>query len=526
MSQQHFDVLIVGAGLSGIGAGYHLQTQLPGRDVRDPRGARRHRRHLGPVPLSRHPLGLRHVHARLLVPAVDERRRRSPTAPSILEYIRETARELRHRPQHPLPASRDAARRGRRDDARWTVEVERGRTARPCASPATSSSCAAATTTTTRATRPSSPGVERFAGRIVHPQKWTEDIDYAGKRVVVIGSGATAVTLVPEMAKHGRARHDAAALADVHRLAARAGSHRELAARRSCPPQLAYGITRWKNVLLGMSFYRLCRRSPECAKKLILEGRAATSSGPTTTSRKHFTPALQPVGSAAVPRAGRRSVRGAQRRAARRSSPIRSRRSPRRASGCAPARSSTRTSSSPRPASICIVLGGMELDVDGSAVDLAKTLTYKGMMYSDVPNLALGVRLHERVVDAEVRSHLRVRVPAAEPHGRARLSGSARRGATIRRSTEKPLIDFTPATCSDRSTSSRSRERRRRGAASELRARHHGAEVRRRRGRRDGVLQSGATERAGCHRRRAVGVGFAAQSLSPPSQPPPKSREA
>ena len=77
---------------------------------------------------------------------------------------------------------------------------------------------------------PDFEGTERFAGQIVHPQHWPEDLDYAGKRVVVIGSGATAVTLVPAMAEQRRARHHAAALAELRRLAAGGGPDRRLAA--------------------------------------------------------------------------------------------------------------------------------------------------------------------------------------------------------------------------------------------------------------------------------------------------------
>ena len=71
MMPEHFDVLIVGAGLSGIGAAYHLQQNCPGKTYAILEGRDSHRRHLGSVPLSRHPLGLRHVHAGLFVPAVD-----------------------------------------------------------------------------------------------------------------------------------------------------------------------------------------------------------------------------------------------------------------------------------------------------------------------------------------------------------------------------------------------------------------------------------------------------------------------
>ena len=90
---EHFDVLIVGAGLSGIGAAYHLQRNCPGKTYAILEGRDAERGHLGSVPLSGDPLGLGHVHARLLFPSLDARPRRSPTAPSILEYVRETAAE-------------------------------------------------------------------------------------------------------------------------------------------------------------------------------------------------------------------------------------------------------------------------------------------------------------------------------------------------------------------------------------------------------------------------------------------------
>src|ERR1700744_4510539 len=112
---------------------------------------------------------------------------------------------------------------------------------------------------------PEFPGAKDFAGRIVHPQKWTDDVDYAGKRVVVIGSGATAVTLVPELAK------EAASVTMLQRsptyvVARPAEDAIANWLRERLPEKAVYGITRWKNVLLGMAFYQYCRRYPERAK--------------------------------------------------------------------------------------------------------------------------------------------------------------------------------------------------------------------------------------------------------------------
>ncbi len=216
---EHFDVLIVGAGLSGIGAGFHLQETCPGKtyailEARDAIG--------GTWDLFRYP-GIRSDSDMYTLGYAF---RPWPSAkaiadgPSILSYVRETADEYgidRHiRFHHRVVARRvverrralDRGRRAhrhRRDGSahlRLPLHVQRLLPLRRAA------------------TRRSSQGTERFRGRIVHPQYWTDDLDYAGKRVVVIGSGATAVTLVPAMAPRRGARDDAPALAELRRLAA------------------------------------------------------------------------------------------------------------------------------------------------------------------------------------------------------------------------------------------------------------------------------------------------------------------
>ena len=204
MNPTHLDVLIVGAGLSGIGAAYHLQTRCPAKtyailEARERLG--------GTWDLFRYP-GIR-SDSDMYTLGYSFRPWTNPKAiadgPSILAYLRETAEAYGIDRQHPLRPPRRAralVERGRALDGRG-ARRRVGRAA--CGSRAASSSCAPATTTTTRATRPTSPARERFRGRIVHPQQWPADLDYAGKRVVVIGSGATAVTLVPALAK--RAAH-------------------------------------------------------------------------------------------------------------------------------------------------------------------------------------------------------------------------------------------------------------------------------------------------------------------------------
>ena len=232
---------------------------------------------------------------------------------------------------------------------------------------------------------PSLPGIDRFEGAVVHPQDWTENVAYADKRVVVIGSGATAVTLVPELAKKAahvtmlqRSPTYVVAWPDEDRIAN--------ALRRWLPPGTACALTRWKNVLAGMYFYRMCKRNPERAKKMILDGVRAEL-GPSFDIETHFTPrydpwnqrlCLAPNGdSFASIREGRTSV------------------------VTDAIETFTETgiklrSGKELEADLVVtatglnlqVLGGAEIEVDGRLADPATTMTYKGALYSDLPNLA------------------------------------------------------------------------------------------------------------------------------------------
>src|SRR3954465_6981142 len=200
---EHFDVLIVGAGLSGIGAGYHLQRKCPGKSYailegRDCIG--------GTWDLFRYP-GVR-SDSDMFTLGYSFRPWTEPKAiadgPRILNYVRETAadngidRKIRF--HHPVKRASWSS-----ETARWTIEAERGGQGE--APPElVRFTCnflfmCAGYYKYAGGYRPEFPGEQNFAGRIVHPQKWPEDLDYAGKRVVVIGSGATAVTLIPSLAE-------------------------------------------------------------------------------------------------------------------------------------------------------------------------------------------------------------------------------------------------------------------------------------------------------------------------------------
>jgi cation diffusion facilitator CzcD-associated flavoprotein CzcO len=379
---EHFHVLIVGAGLSGIGAAYHLQTECPKKSYLLLEG----RNAIGGTwDLFRYPgvrsdsdmytLGYRFRPWREAKAIAD--------GPSILRYIRETAQEYgidrKIRYGHQVKAARWSSA-----DAAWTVE-------------ATKADGSAARFTCNflymcsgyydyaGGYMPGWPGMEKFRGRIVHPQKWPEDLEYKDQRVVVIGSGATSVTLVPAMAE--AAKH-------VYMLQ-RSPSYvlalpsEDLVAswlRGKVPAGLAYTIVRWKNVLIAMFLFQKSRRKPEKIKKWIL-GLAKKSLGPDYDVAKHFTPRYNPWDQRLcfipdedlfrVIRSGKASVVTDE-------IEIFTERGLRLRSGEELEADIIVTATGLKVQ----LMGGMEVWVDGARVTLSRAMSYKGMMYSDVPNLA------------------------------------------------------------------------------------------------------------------------------------------
>ena len=386
MAVEHFDVLVVGAGLSGIGAGYHLQTSCPTKsyailEARDSIG--------GTWDLFRYP-GVRsdsdmYTLGYAFRPWPDAKT--IADGPSILSYVRETAQEYgidRHiRYKHRvMSASWSSA------EARWTVDVERGPAREPTRFTCDFLYLCSGYYRYDHGFEPAFEGADRFRGRIVHPQHWPEDLDYAGQRVVVIGSGATAVTLVPAMTD--KAAHVTMLQRSptyVVSLPATDGIAERLL--RVLPKRRAYAIARWKNVLMGMLFYQVCRRWPEFGKKLIRKG-AIDALPPGYPVDIHFKPRYRPWDQrlCVVPDAdlfkaisqGRASV-------------VTDRIESFTATGIRLA------SGTELEADIIVTatglkllpLGGAQFTVDGEAIDLAKTVSYKGMMLSEVPNLALAL---------------------------------------------------------------------------------------------------------------------------------------
>ena len=377
---EHFDVIIVGAGLSGVGAACHLRQRLPRKSfaILEGRNAMG-----GTWDLFRYPgvrsdsdmytLGYRFRPWRDAKAIAD--------APSILNYIRETAaefgvdREIRygHRVNY---ASWSTA------DSLWTVNAETEKSI-------TKFTCNFLYLCTgyydyQAGYTPEWTGVDRFRGRIVHPQKWPQDLDYDGKRVVVIGSGATAVTLVPAMAE--RAAHVTMLQRSPTYVVSRPAEDKIAnTLRRLMPARAAYVLTRWKNVLMQLFFYKLARSRPKAFKWMLARG--VRHQLGEQYDLKHFTPKYNPWDQrlCLVPDSdlfkaindGRAAVvtdeietfteRGLQLK-----------------------------SGEHLDADIIVtatglvlrLMSGIQLEVDGVPVELAKTITYKGMMLSDVPNLA------------------------------------------------------------------------------------------------------------------------------------------
>jgi cation diffusion facilitator CzcD-associated flavoprotein CzcO len=230
-------------------------------------------------------------------------------------------------------------------------------------------------------------GVERFRGRIVHPQKWPEDLDYAGKRVVVVGSGATAVTLVPAMAE--RAAHVTMLQRSPTYVVSRPAQDKVANwLRQRLPSRAAYALTRWKNVLLGMFFYNLARKRPETMKRLIAKGVRRQLGDDYAV--KHFTPRYEPWDQrlCLVPDSDLfRAIRGGK------ASVVTDHIETFTETGLR-LRSGEHLDADVIVTATGLVLklmSGLQLVVDGEPVDLPRTLVYKGMMLSEVPNLAFAI---------------------------------------------------------------------------------------------------------------------------------------
>ncbi len=386
MAVEHFDVLIMGAGLSGIDAAYHLQKFCPKKSyvILEQRA-----RVGGTWDLFRYP-GIR-SDSDMLTMGYAFRPWTNPKAISpgedIREYIIDAARDFgidrQIRFQHKIESAAWSS-----EDAQWEVvalhSLPCGGTERVTLTCNFLFSCAGYYRYSA-GYLPEFPNLNRFQGPVIHPQAWPESLDYTGKRVVIIGSGATAVTLLPSIAKTAahvtmlqRSPTYVVTLPEQDRMANWL--------RGKLPPKWAYLISRWKNVLLGFYFYQFAQLCPNHVKADIIKN-VTKAVGPDCDAATHFTPSYNPWQQrlCLVPdgdmfkaiKSGRASVITSQ---------IQS----------FTEKGIQLKSGEALEADIIVTatglvlqyFGGIDVSVDGRPVDFSKTLSYKGVMNSEVPNLA------------------------------------------------------------------------------------------------------------------------------------------
>ena len=289
-SPDHVDVLIIGAGLSGIGAACHLATALPGKTyaVLEGRGASG-----GTWDLFRYP-GIRsdsdmYTLGYRFKPWTGDKAIADGAA--IRDYIREAATEHgvdRHiRYHHRVERAEWSGA-----EARWTVRVHRADTGDTVTLTANFLFACTGYYRYDQGYTPEFAGLADYAGTVVHPQHWPEDLDYAGKRVAIIGSGATAVTLVPAMAD--TAAHVTMLQRTPTWISAVPGRDKQAdKIRKYLPAALAHKVVRVKNILFNIGFYQYCRRRPESARKL-LTGLTTRILKDEKLVAEHFTPSYDP----------------------------------------------------------------------------------------------------------------------------------------------------------------------------------------------------------------------------------------
>jgi monooxygenase len=386
---EHFDVdvVVVGAGISGIGAGYHLQKHCPDRSYvilegRDDIG--------GTWDLFRYP-GVRSDSDMFTLgysfkPWTEAKA--IADGSSILRYLREAVTEFgidRHIRFRHLAVRAEWSS----DTSLWTVEARYRHANNPEQGRRVRVTCnylfmCSGYYSYKGGYTPQFSGIDRFEGRIVHPQTWPADLDYTGRRVVVIGSGATAMTLVPALAQDAahvtmlqRSPTYVVSLPDVDPIAN--------VLRAVLPRSWAYALIRMKNVAYQQMVYRRTRTDPDGVKAKLI-GMARRELGPDYDVDAHFTPGYNPWDQrlCLLPngdlfkaiRSGKASV----------------------VTGRIDSFTETgvRVASGEELAADIVVtatglqlvtLGEMDFVVDDAPVDFSRTWSYKGFAYSDIPNL-------------------------------------------------------------------------------------------------------------------------------------------
>ncbi len=383
MSNQYVDVVIIGTGISGISAAYYLQTMCPEKsfimlEARDSIG--------GTWDLFKYP-GIR-SDSDMYTLGFEFRPWLSTKAiadgPSIMEYLNGSIKDYKLEESIRFGHQVDKASWSTQD-SKWTITsnlTEGGQATYDCQF----IFCCTGYYNYEKGYTPEFKGLQNYKGTFIHPQLWPEDLDYSDKKMVVIGSGATAITLIPELA--ARASH-VTMLQRSPTYVTVAPAEDKLAnwMNRTFPQNLAYRITRWRKIRMGQFFYKLAKKYPGFMKGLILKG-VTKELGEDYDVATHFTPKYNPwdqriclapdsdffnslkSGKAEVVTDSieRITETGIQ-----------------------------LTSGKHLEADVIVsatgldlkFLGGIKVVVDDETIDFSKSVAYKGMMFSGVPNLTL-----------------------------------------------------------------------------------------------------------------------------------------
>lgn len=381
MTIEHFDVIIMGAGLSGIGAGAHLTRDCPKHSFAILEG----REAMGGTwDLFRYP-GVRsdsdmYTLGYSFRPWTDAKA--IAEGDTILHYIQDVARE-HGLDKHIRYSHRIKSASWSSSEARWTLQIMQGQDL-------LSMSCnfffiCGGYYNYQQGYTPDFPGLQNFKGQVIHPQKWTPDISVSNKNVVIIGSGATAVTLVPALATSA-AHVTMLQRSPTYIMSRPANDALANWVNQFAPAKLAYAITRWKNVLLGMLFYKLARSYPKRIKQMIVNG-VKQAMRPGFDVTKHFSPNYKPWDQRVclVPNADLfKSIREGK------ASVVTDQIDQFETDGI-------RLKSGEFLEADLVVtatgldllaFGGLAMSVDGTPVDIPKTISYKGLMLNGVPNMA------------------------------------------------------------------------------------------------------------------------------------------
>ncbi len=381
MASEHFDVVIIGAGLSGIGAGCHMKMQLPKKtyvvlEGRETIG--------GTWDLFRYP-GIRsdsdmYTLGYVFRPWTEAKA--IADGPSILKYVRETA-AMYGVDQHIRFKHKVVQADWSSEDALWTVQADTN------GQPVTFT-CGFLFTCSgyydyAGGYTPEFAGRDTYQGQVIHPQFWPEDLDTAGKSVVVIGSGATAVTLVPALAK--TAAHVTMLQRSPSYVASRPAEDAFAnKLRRYLPAKLAYSMIRWRNVAMQLFLFNMARSKPAKFKQQLIS-LVSKELGPDYDVATHFTPKYNPWDQrlCLVPDSDLfQSIKTGKATVVTDAIERFTETGLKLASGQELQADIVVTATGLKMQ----ILSGMTISVDGARVDFGKMMSYKGMMYSDVPNLA------------------------------------------------------------------------------------------------------------------------------------------